>query len=150
MIPAAVEQTMPASASVEAGQVVTLAKVIRLPRRPEHQPEAAQSRSVSRRTHEAGPECSCEDTRMSVFANPLAPRRARPEKARRIKSWVRELYELAEDVVVSVTELACRDQGCPGIETVIGIMRPGQKIETVRVHKPIAEISEIDLRPPET
>ncbi|MEV0551180.1 hypothetical protein AB0H98_30630 [Nocardia salmonicida] len=47
MIPAAVEQTMPASSSVEAGQAVTLAKVIRLPLRPEQQTEAAQGRSVA-------------------------------------------------------------------------------------------------------
>lgn len=44
-----------------------------------------------------------------------------------------------------MTELACRDEGCPDIETVIGIMRPGEKIETIRVHKAIADMTIDDL-----
>lgn len=82
---------------------------------------------------------------MNRLANPLAPRRALPEKSRQIKAWVRELCGLDDTVVVSITELACRDQDCPDIETVIGIMRPGETIETVRVHSPIAEVTEEDI-----
>lgn len=82
---------------------------------------------------------------MSGFRNPLAPRRALPEKSRQIKAWVRETYELDDDVVVSITEIACRDDGCADIETVIGIMRPGEKIETVRLHKPLADVVEVDI-----
>lgn len=78
---------------------------------------------------------------MNRLANPFAPRRALPEKSRQIRAWVRELRRLDEDVVVSITELACRDEGCPDIETVIGIMRPGETIETVRVHGSIAEVT---------
>lgn len=80
--------------------------------------------------------------------NPLAPRRALPEKSRQIKAWVRETYGLDEDVVVSITEIACRDDGCADIETVVGIMRPGQPIETVRLHKPLAEVERSDIAPP--
>ncbi|WP_292485620.1 hypothetical protein [Mesorhizobium sp.] len=47
---------------------------------------------------------------------------------------------------MSVTELACRKDGCPDIETVIGIMRPGEKIETIRVNKAIADVTSHDLR----
>ena len=82
---------------------------------------------------------------MNRIANPLAPRRALPEKTRQIKAWVRELHGLDDNVVVSITELTCRDGGCPDIETVIGIMRPGQKIETVRVHKPLDDIGRPDF-----
>lgn len=78
---------------------------------------------------------------MNRLANPLAPRRALPEKSRQLKAWVRELCGLDDAVVVSITELACRDQDCPDIETVIGIMRPGEKIETLRIHSPIAEVT---------
>jgi len=83
---------------------------------------------------------------MTPFVNPLAPRRAIPDKTRQIKEWVRALRGLDENVVVAVTELACRDDGCPDIETVIGIMRPGEKIETIRVHKPLADIEHEDIR----
>ena len=85
------------------------------------------------------------DTMMNRPANPFAPRRALPEKSRQIKIWVRKLCKLNDEVVVSITELACRDDGCPDIETVIGIMRPGKKIETVRIHKPIAEVTREDI-----
>jgi hypothetical protein len=83
---------------------------------------------------------------MNRLANPLAPRSlALPEKTRQIKVWVREARGLDGDVVVSVTELVCRKDGCPDIETVIGIMRPGQKIETIRVNKAIANVTSQDL-----
>ena len=82
---------------------------------------------------------------MTPLANPFAPRRALPEKTRQIKAWVRALCGLDETVVVSVTELACRDEDCPDVETVIGIMRPGETIETVRVHCPVAEVTRDDL-----
>ncbi|RWK31633.1 nitrate reductase [Mesorhizobium sp.] len=83
---------------------------------------------------------------MNRRANPLAPRGfALPEKTRQIKVWVRRACGLDDDVVVSVTELACRKNGCPDIETVIGIMRPGEKIETIRVNKAIADMTSHDL-----
>lgn len=85
---------------------------------------------------------------MDRLANPFAPRRALPEKTRQIKAWVREVCNLDDAVVVSITELACRDEDCPDIETVIGIMRPGEKIETIRIHKEIAEISRDDIFKP--
>ncbi|RAZ82939.1 nitrate reductase [Mesorhizobium hawassense] len=82
---------------------------------------------------------------MNRLANPLAPRRALPEKTRQIKEWTRELFKLDDAVVVAITELACRDEDCPDIETVIGIMRPGEKIETRRIHKPIADVERLDF-----
>ena len=87
-------------------------------------------------------------TGMSRRTNPLAPRRALPEKVRQIKAWVRELYGCDATVVVSITELACRDDGCPGIETVVGVMRPGDKIRTIRIHKPMADVERADLLRP--
>lgn len=82
---------------------------------------------------------------MNRLANPLAPRRALPEKTREIKAWVRELRGLDDSGVVSITELACRDDDCPDIETVVGIMRPGAPIETIRIHKAIADIDREDI-----
>jgi hypothetical protein len=82
---------------------------------------------------------------MNSFINPLAPRRALPERTRQIKAWTRELHALDETVVVSVTELACREDGCPDIETVIGIMRPGAPVEMMRIHKPVAEVTAEDV-----
>lgn len=69
--------------------------------------------------------------------------RRRPDRSR---SGFAGSCGLDDDIVVSVTELACRKDGCPDIETVIGIMRPGEKIETIRVNKAIADVTSHDLR----
>jgi hypothetical protein len=56
-------------------------------------------------------------------------RTARPdaEDSARVKAWVREILALSDDATVSVNEIACTDPACPGLETVILVMRPGAK-----------------------
>ncbi|ASP33593.1 hypothetical protein [Labrenzia sp. VG12] len=79
---------------------------------------------------------------MSAFVNPLAPKFTRLKaKSTEIKGWVRELLALPEDTPVTVSELACRDDGCPDIETVIGILEPDNPIATIRVHCPMSEVT---------
>lgn len=84
---------------------------------------------------------------MTGFVNPLA-RKRRPgysEAIDRIKATVRTVLDLPDDVVVSVTELACREPGCPDIETVVAILSAGRKPLTVRFHKSIPDITDGDL-----
>lgn len=79
---------------------------------------------------------------MKTFVNPLAPRSNRLQvKAAEIKAWARQLMDLPEDTPVSVVELACREEGCPDIETVIGLMQAGEPIRTIRIHMSMAEIT---------
>lgn len=79
---------------------------------------------------------------MKSFTNPFAPRANKlVAKSSEIKSWVRQLVALPEDTPVSVVELACRDDGCPDIETVIGILEAGKPIRTIRVHMAMAEMT---------
>lgn len=84
---------------------------------------------------------------MSGFVNPLAGRRAPgyAQAIERLKTATRELLALSDDAVVSVTELACRDPGCPAIETVVAILVAGERPRTARFHKRIPEIGESDL-----
>jgi hypothetical protein len=84
---------------------------------------------------------------MNNFVNPLARKRkpGYPEAVDRVKVTVRSILDLADDIVVSVTELACREPGCPDVETVIAILAPGRKAVTVRLHTTIPEIVEGDL-----
>jgi len=50
-----------------------------------------------------------------------------PDQSDRIKSWVRETWSLSGEVTVMVTELECREPGCPPIETVIALLEgPGK------------------------
>jgi len=79
---------------------------------------------------------------MSKFHNPLAPKFGRlKEKSSEIKAWARELMNLPDDTPVTVAELACRDEGCPDIETVIGVLEPGKPIATFRIHTTMAEVT---------
>ncbi|WP_419913701.1 nitrate reductase [Hoeflea sp.] len=83
---------------------------------------------------------------MTRFNNPLAPKANRLQaKSAEIKQWVRELMELPEDATLTVAELACREEGCPDIETVIGILEPERPIISIRIHLPMAEVKRTDV-----
>ncbi|WP_186391823.1 MULTISPECIES: nitrate reductase [unclassified Pannonibacter] len=84
---------------------------------------------------------------MTAFINPLKPRsRGIPQKIAEIKGWVRTAFALEEGVAISLSELSCRDEGCPDVETVIGLLREGHPIEVHRLHMPLTEVSEADVR----
>ncbi len=79
---------------------------------------------------------------MARFANPLAPKANRLQaRSAQIKGWVREVLELDPDTPMTVAELACRDEGCPDIETVIGVLEPDKPIRTIRIHAPMAAVT---------
>ena len=54
------------------------------------------------------------------------PARPDPEDVSRVKGWAREILALAEGDSVAVNEIACTDPACPGLETVILVMRQGE------------------------
>ena len=83
----------------------------------------------------------------SSFANPFA-RKSKvgyPEAVGRLKEQVRRHLNLTEEAAISVTELNCRDQDCPDIETVVAVLLSGQKPRLARVHKPLPEVTLKDL-----
>jgi hypothetical protein len=45
--------------------------------------------------------------------------------AERLRGWVRAALDLPDDVVVQVSQLRCRDEGCAPVETVLAVLRPG-------------------------
>lgn len=45
------------------------------------------------------------------------------ETADRVKGWARAALGLGDDETITVSEIACTDPACPGIETVILVMR---------------------------
>ncbi len=55
------------------------------------------------------------------------PDRPDPDGVARVKRWVREGLSLTDDAAVTVSEIACTDPACPGLETVILVMRPGER-----------------------
>lgn len=80
------------------------------------------------------------------FVNPFAPRRAPSSlNADRIKQWIRNGLDLKEEVTITVTEVRCRESGCPDLETVISIFEVERPIRSLRVGTAAAMIGEPDI-----
>lgn len=68
-----------------------------------------------------------------------------PDAVLRIKQWAIDLLGLGSDVAVTVMELSCTEEGCPDVETVVGILEPGCQ-RKFKVFKPLAEVLRDDLK----
>lgn len=79
----------------------------------------------------------------------LSPFRARrgpaAERTAEIKAWVGEAFSLPEEATVMVTELQCREPGCPPLETVIAILDGSGPPRQHKLHKATAEVSREDV-----
>jgi len=79
---------------------------------------------------------------MKRFENPLAPRvNHLKAKSDEIKAWVKQIISDSAETTITIAELACRDEGCPDIETVIGILKPNTPIRTIRIHCSLKEVT---------
>ena len=67
------------------------------------------------------------------------------ETVRRLKRALRDALELSDDATVTVTELACLEEGCAPVETVFGLLRPNAPQLQDKVHKPTDAIDADDL-----
>lgn len=60
--------------------------------------------------------------------------------ASRIKAEVRARLGLSDGAAVAVNEILCADPSCPGTETVILVMNPGEKTRAYKAQLPMAEL----------
>jgi len=67
------------------------------------------------------------------------------ERARRIKTALREALDLSDDATVTVTELACLEEGCAPVETVFGLLRLNVPPLQHKLHKPMDAVGAEDL-----
>ena len=74
-----------------------------------------------------------------------SPRRPNLERVRRIKRALRETLSLSDDMTVTVTELACLEEDCAPVETVIGLLRPDAPQLQCKLHKPMDAVDAKDL-----
>jgi hypothetical protein len=58
-----------------------------------------------------------------------------------VKRQVRELLGLPENAVIAVNEILCADPACPGTETVILVMNPGEKTKAFKVQSALSELT---------
>jgi hypothetical protein len=63
----------------------------------------------------------------------------------RVKDLARTALKAAPDTAFAVNEIACNDPGCPGIETVILVMEPGEKTRALKIAKPLDDVMEQDI-----
>lgn len=70
----------------------------------------------------------------------------RTAAVRALKEIARQVLGAEEDDTVMVNELRCAEPGCPPVETVIALLRQGQAPRQVKVHKPVVEVTEADVR----
>lgn len=69
-----------------------------------------------------------------------------PGQVERIKAWTRATWALSEEATVMVTELECREAGCPPIETVIALLEGPGKTRQFKIHKPAGDVSLADVQ----
>ena len=77
----------------------------------------------------------------------LFRRREEPqaEAAERVKAWAAAAAGLP-GAVLAVNEIVCTDPSCPGVETVVLLMRPGERTRACKIPKALAEVTEQDIR----
>lgn len=73
------------------------------------------------------------------------PRKPNLERVRLIKNALREALTLPDDITVTVTELACLEEDCEPLETVIGLLRPDAPRLQAKLHKPMDAVNAEDL-----
>ena len=74
-----------------------------------------------------------------------SPRRPNRERVRHIKEALRAALCLPDDATVTVTELACLEEGCAPIETVVALLRPDAPPLQHKLYKPTDAVDAEDL-----
>jgi len=69
--------------------------------------------------------------------------KANPEKVRQLKIWMYRLLEINSETSISISQLTCKEPGCPPIETVIAVMT--KTVQQYKIHKSVNDINEIDI-----
>ncbi len=64
-----------------------------------------------------------------------ASKKPNVETVRRIKRALHTALALSEEATITVAQLACLEEGCAPLETVIGLLRPGAPQLQYKVHK---------------
>ena len=72
-------------------------------------------------------------------------RRPNRERVRLIKNALREALSLPDDAAISVTELACLEEGCAPVETMFALLRRDAPRNQHKLHKATDAVDAEDL-----
>jgi nitrate reductase delta subunit len=64
-----------------------------------------------------------------------------------VEAWTRQRFALSEDCTVTVAELACKQPGCPPLETVVAFWTESGKRHRFKMLKPVVDVGQSDLPP---
>ncbi len=84
--------------------------------------------------------------RLGLFGKGGGDKAAAAADAMRIKEQVRSLLALPEQAAIAVNEIVCADPACPGSETVILVMSPGEKTRAFKLQMEMAAVTTEALR----
>ena len=84
--------------------------------------------------------------RLGLFGKAGPDKALAAEQSVRIKALVRDALGLPEAAVIAVNEILCADPACPGTETVILVMNPGEKTKAFKLQMAMAEATPAALR----
>lgn len=84
--------------------------------------------------------------RLGLFGKGGPDKALAAEQTGRIKALVREIAGLPEAAAIAVNEIICADPACPGTETVILVMNPGEKTKAFKLAMAMAEVTPEALR----
>jgi hypothetical protein len=81
---------------------------------------------------------------MALFSGPFRKKPPRDAVALdRVRAWCLECLGAAADLTIS--EVECADPACPGLETFILVLRPGEATQAAKIRKPLVEIMREDV-----
>ena len=77
----------------------------------------------------------------------IGEKKKKPNLARlqRIKKLLSESLDLPETSTITVNQLSCYEEGCPPVETVVALLRPGLTPLQHKIHKPVDQLQINDL-----
>ncbi|TDR93699.1 hypothetical protein [Enterovirga rhinocerotis] len=85
---------------------------------------------------------------MSLLAGFRGSRKRSTEEAdrrRALKARFVEHLALGEDDSLTLSEIVCHDPACPGIETVILLMRAGERPRAYKIAAAVADVTEEEI-----
>jgi len=88
----------------------------------------------------------CRADAVALFGFGRRPSPADTTARDAILAWTRVAAGLGADAVIKVNEIVCADPACPGMETVLLLMPPGRPTRAVKIAKPMAEVTDDDVR----
>lgn len=77
----------------------------------------------------------------------LGKRRSDEEAGTRtaLKDRIAALLVLGENDVLTLSEIVCHDPGCPGVETVVLLLRGGHKPRAYKMAMAMADVGEAEI-----